>query len=153
MSIDVTCSNGHKLRVKEKYAGKQGLCPHCKAAVFVPIPVAAARMSDSAILSVVGRPTREEPDTSHEDALHHEPSGGSSMSLASASFVRKHTKVCQKCKSNVLATYDLCPHCHTYFTDWAEIARRMASRCVHCGAENPPNVIQCDLCGHDLRRP
>ena len=31
MSIRVVCSNGHTLNVKEKYAGKTGLCPKCKA--------------------------------------------------------------------------------------------------------------------------
>lgn len=31
MSIKVTCPNGHALKVKDEFAGKAGLCPHCKA--------------------------------------------------------------------------------------------------------------------------
>jgi hypothetical protein len=37
MSIEVTCPNGHWLRIKEKYAGKQGGCPICRAPVCVPV--------------------------------------------------------------------------------------------------------------------
>jgi len=37
MSIEVTCPNGHRLKIKEKYAGKQGTCPVCRAPVCVPV--------------------------------------------------------------------------------------------------------------------
>ena len=160
MSITVTCSSGHTLRVKEKYAGKKGLCPVCKVAVDVPLPVvavarvaaAAAAMSDSAISSLMRGAARDEPPAAHEDVLHHDGPSGSSVSLASSSFVRRHTKICPKCKKNVLAQYDLCPHCHTYFTNWSEIARRIAMRCPSCGAENPPGALQCDGCGQHLKQ-
>ena len=36
MSIPVTCPKGHKLQVKEKYAGKTGLCPFCLSSLEVP---------------------------------------------------------------------------------------------------------------------
>lgn len=152
MSISVTCPNGHALKVKDKYAGKIGLCPFCKVQLAVPqLEPAAARVSDDDILGFVSGPPSDTSVPVHEDVLHHESAGGSSMSLASSSFVRRHTKVCPKCKSNVLSTYDLCPHCHTYFTDWAEIARRISCRCPRCGAENPPSIRHCDECGETLK--
>lgn len=39
----------------------------------------------------------------------------------------REMKLCPKCKREVRACYDLCPHCKTYFTDLAEIRRRLAS--------------------------
>jgi len=38
MSIRVVCPNQHPLKIKDKYAGKTGLCPICKARVQVPFP-------------------------------------------------------------------------------------------------------------------
>ena len=39
MPISVTCSKcGHTLSVKEKYAGKKGLCPKCQATIQIPGP-------------------------------------------------------------------------------------------------------------------
>jgi hypothetical protein len=36
MSIQVKCPKGHELQVKEKYAGKSGLCPFCLSSLEVP---------------------------------------------------------------------------------------------------------------------
>src|SRR5881394_3663104 len=36
MWVQVTCPNGHVLRVQSKYAGKTGTCPDCKQQVMVP---------------------------------------------------------------------------------------------------------------------
>jgi len=38
MGIPVTCPNGHEFKVKDKYAGKKGLCPYCKGQVAVRVP-------------------------------------------------------------------------------------------------------------------
>ena len=38
MGIAVTCPNGHQFKVKDKYAGKKGLCPYCEGQVLVRIP-------------------------------------------------------------------------------------------------------------------
>jgi hypothetical protein len=35
MSIALVCPNGHKLRVKDEYAGKRVLCPRCRAVIPV----------------------------------------------------------------------------------------------------------------------
>jgi hypothetical protein len=36
MAIEIQCPNQHLLRVKDEFAGKVGLCPHCHAKVQVP---------------------------------------------------------------------------------------------------------------------
>ncbi len=36
MSILVTCPNGHKHKVKDRYAGKLRLCPVCRAPIHIP---------------------------------------------------------------------------------------------------------------------
>ena len=38
MGIQVVCPNGHEFKVKDKYAGKKGLCPHCEGQVIVQVP-------------------------------------------------------------------------------------------------------------------
>jgi hypothetical protein len=42
MPIQLTCPNkacGHVLSVPEKFAGQQGVCPHCRTAVTIPQPI------------------------------------------------------------------------------------------------------------------
>ena len=36
MGIRFYCPNGHKLNVKEKLAGKRGICPHCQVRLLIP---------------------------------------------------------------------------------------------------------------------
>ena len=38
MGIRVECPHGHVFKVKDKYAGKKGLCPHCEGQVIVLVP-------------------------------------------------------------------------------------------------------------------
>ena len=38
MGIQVECPNGHVFRVKDKYAGLKGLCPHCEGQVVIQVP-------------------------------------------------------------------------------------------------------------------
>ena len=60
MSIEVTCSNGHSMRVKNEFAGKSGLCPYCQARIAVPemsIPKSAsASISEDDLLAVLKPP-------------------------------------------------------------------------------------------------
>ena len=55
MSIKVVCPNGHALQVKDEFAGKSGLCPHCKARITVPKPEPEA-VSEDDLLAVLGPP-------------------------------------------------------------------------------------------------
>lgn len=60
MSIPLTCPNGHFLKVKNSWAGKKGLCPHCGAIIQVP-PLSAGsasvmgRSGSSVITEIPGR--------------------------------------------------------------------------------------------------
>jgi hypothetical protein len=128
MSIQITCPNGHVLKVKDKYAGQTGMCPHCQARVYVPTP---SGISDDAIVDLIGPPPAEDPDALpvHQDPRLRESSSSSSSgsSLIQAAMAARDTKICPKCKSEVRMCYDLCPYCHTYFSDQSEINRRLSS--------------------------
>lgn len=55
MSIKVTCPNGHPLQVKNEFAGKTGLCPHCNARIVVPQPEPQG-VSEDDLLAILGPP-------------------------------------------------------------------------------------------------
>ena len=38
MGIQTECPNGHVFRVKDKYSGVKGLCPHCEGQVVIQVP-------------------------------------------------------------------------------------------------------------------
>ena len=40
MAIRVVCPNGHLLKVKDRYAGRDGRCPICRAPIKIPDPKA-----------------------------------------------------------------------------------------------------------------
>ena len=54
MGIQVECPNGHTFKVKDKYAGKKGLCPHCEGQVVVQVPDALSANPASETLQVAG---------------------------------------------------------------------------------------------------
>ena len=57
--ISVTCSKcGHTLSVKDKYAGKKGLCPKCQATIQIPGPDDELKMAPLAEKPLPGRPFR-----------------------------------------------------------------------------------------------
>jgi hypothetical protein len=96
MSIQVTCPNGHELRVKDKYAGKTGQCPHCRSEVSVPY-----QLTDEHVLGMVGEyfPPAEPKEDSEAadddddvlDDAHALPANSSGVSLLGPSLV-KHKK-------------------------------------------------------------
>jgi predicted amidophosphoribosyltransferase len=99
MAIELTCPNGHKLKVKDEFAGRAGLCPCCKARVDVPKKVDHL---DDAILSVLGpqgaesAPKPQAPDVISE--------------LFSAT---KRKKVCPSCGGETSYAFTICPRCGT----------------------------------------
>ncbi len=153
MPISVTCPNGHKLKIKEKYAGQTGLCPHCQARVLVPT------LNEDAVLEFLGPappppPPEEDPDSM---PVYHEPvrsSGASSIMSGThvhgSSILVRKTKTCPKCKHQIAARFDLCPHCGLYFTNWDEIERRLHLRCSNCATEHPIGTPTCTECGQSL---
>ncbi|HEX5444896.1 MAG TPA: hypothetical protein VFW87_13750 [Pirellulales bacterium] len=158
MSIRFQCPNGHELNVKDKYAGLTGLCPQCQVRVLVPTP--AAQLSDDAIVDLLGPPPPPDDDglpvhqaQRHREAVATDPGSSSGKSLRGLSPLNRGMKMCPKCRREVRAVYDICPHCRTYFNDAAEVNRRMAQICRACGTEYEPHliVIWCKKCGADMR--
>jgi Zn-finger nucleic acid-binding protein len=157
MSIQVTCPNGHDLHVKEKFAGQLGLCPKCQARVLVPAPLKG--VSEDAILDMLGPPPAPPPKVEdlpvHQDPRHRtgevDPAATPGSSLWGSKLLHRGMKVCPKCRREVRLAYDLCPHCRTYFTDLAEIARRIVVPCKQCGKETHLGDKSCAHCGVDLR--
>lgn len=159
MSIRFKCPNGHEMNVKDKYAGLTGLCPRCQARVLVP-SLEAARLSDDAILELLGPPEENSDDLPvHQDAKHRGAPGDTSTSSGSSlqglSPLQRGMKICPKCRKEVRSVYDICPFCRTYFTDLSEVTRRMDLTCKHCGAEyeHHRKLAKCEKCGAELGEP
>jgi hypothetical protein len=99
MAIELTCPNGHKLKVKDEFAGRAGLCPCCKARVNVP---KKDDPLDDAILSVLG------PQASDARAKPQAPDLiGELFSTA------KRKKLCPGCGGETSYAFTTCPRCGT----------------------------------------
>ena len=138
MSIEVTCPNGHHLRVKEECAGKSGQCPHCQARIVVP---QRGPISEDDLLAVLGtprkvprslqedvapsRPKVEPPHAEPHKSHSHQAAPGTSAkgspaqgsSSQGASIDRR--RVCPKCCEIVAFANDVCPHCRTSLSGWS----------------------------------
>ena len=62
MGIPVTCPHGHHFSVKDKYAGKKGICPYCEGQVVVRVPDA---LSSQDLQEGVTRAVRDERKGTH----------------------------------------------------------------------------------------
>jgi len=125
MGIQCECPNGHTFKVKDKYAGKKGLCPHCEGQVIVQVPDAmTASASD-----VLQREAIQRRQASHEHSDSRDSSSGShvfddpnegpspassgtSGSLLGSSVLRHNIKC--KCGQHVPMWYARCPGCGRY---------------------------------------
>jgi len=70
VSLVVYCPNGHRVLVAEKYRGRQGRCPNCKAPFFVPVapmekPAADAAADSSAVAGSAGASPAAEGAAAH----------------------------------------------------------------------------------------
>ncbi len=135
MSIEVSCANGHVLRVKNSFAGKTGYCPHCRAKVHVPQPIG---FSEDDVIDILGPPPpkpADEPEVPPEEAanmhqaprhaesgkeaanmhqaLRHAESGKESgIGLAGSSILRR-AKRCPSCHTPTSFSFSICPTCGT----------------------------------------
>ncbi len=125
MGIRVECPHGHVFKVKDKYAGKKGLCPHCEGQVIVLVP---DTLSDSGLNDVLQRealqrrqssqhhqPTPSSSDSSVFDDPEEQvasPSSSTSGSLLGSSVIRHNIKC--KCGQHVPMWYARCPACGAY---------------------------------------
>ena len=114
MGISVKCPNGHEFKVKDKYAGKKGLCPYCKGQVAVRVPDSAS--SDN-LSKAAYRIAAEEHGTSPTSSVFDDPdaldaSGSGSGSLLGSSVIRHNVKC--KCGERVPMWFARCPKCGDY---------------------------------------
>lgn len=117
MGIPVTCPHGHHFSVKDKYAGKKGICPYCEGQVVVRVPDA---LSSQELNKAVTRAVRDERkgtmptmnDSSVLDSLEGKSGSPSSSSFMSSSVVRHHVRC--KCGESVPMWFAKCPKCGTF---------------------------------------
>ena len=112
MGISVTCPHGHEFKVKDKYAGKKGLCPFCdgQVAVLVPDAVSSKDLSKAAY-----RAAAEEHGGGAAGAASsvfdepHVQDAEASGSLLGSSVIRHNIKC--KCGERVPMWFARCPKC------------------------------------------
>ncbi len=120
MSIQVSCPNGHVLRVKDSFAGKSGRCPHCRAKVHVPLPHG---FSEDDVISALGPPPpppTAEPEASEDEAhvhqahrhTHRQDDEESGIALFGSS-IHQRAKVCSSCCKRTSFAFSICPSCGT----------------------------------------
>jgi DNA-directed RNA polymerase subunit M/transcription elongation factor TFIIS len=120
MAIEVTCPSGHVLKVKDKYAGKTGCCPHCNSRVYVPEP---AKVSEDDILEFVGPAVpSESPADDDDESVYEHPEETSEASSSSSGMsllgsATRHTKTCPNCNYKTPMWHATCPRCDFFFPD------------------------------------
>ncbi|MEX2317300.1 MAG: hypothetical protein WD669_09125 [Pirellulales bacterium] len=120
MGIRVECPNGHVFKVKDKYAGKKGLCPHCKGQVQVLVPDAmTAELSDVLQMEAIQRRQSSHAHSPGSSSVLEEPpdltgggGSGTSGSLLGSSVIRHNIRC--KCGEHVPMWYARCPACGEY---------------------------------------
>jgi hypothetical protein len=126
MGIRVECPNGHDFKVKDKYAGKKGLCPHCEGQVLVQVPDALSATETSAQLqreAIQRRQAAQHHTPSQSSSGSHvfddpaeavasAPSSSASGSLLGSSVIRHNIKC--RCGQHVPMWYARCPACGAY---------------------------------------
>jgi hypothetical protein len=118
MGIPVTCRNGHHFSVKDKYAGKKGLCPYCEGQVEVRVPDALSShdFNKACAQAIREKQTGRVPTTSDSsvfDSMPDESSGSSSGSSLLGSSVVRHNIRC-KCGESVPMWFAKCPKCGVF---------------------------------------
>jgi hypothetical protein len=129
MGIRVECPNGHIFKVKDKYAGKKGLCPHCEGQVLVQVPDAltASETSNQLQREAIQRRQAAQHHAPHQSSSGSSgshvfddpmetsgasPSSSTSGSLLGSSVIRHNIKC--RCGQHVPMWYARCPACGAY---------------------------------------
>ena len=116
MGIPVTCPHGHQFKVKDKYAGKKGLCPYCEGQVLVRVPDA---LSSKTMREAVHRAAAADRASSSNKKI---AAGSASVlddsqildsstsgSLLGSSVIRHNVKC--RCGESVPMWFAKCPKC------------------------------------------
>jgi len=123
MGIRVECPHGHVFKVKDKYAGKKGLCPHCEGQVIVLVPDATTTQASEVLQreAIQRRQKAQHTPSASSSGTHvfddpnempHAPGTGTSGSLLGSSVIRHNIKC--KCGQHVPMWYARCPACGQY---------------------------------------
>lgn len=120
MGIPVKCPNGHEFNVKEKYAGKKGICPFCKGKnVVVRVPdVTSSGNLTAAAAKVIGEEHRRRDGGLGDSSIFDDmpdldkPSSEASGSVLGSSVVRHNIRC--KCGEAVPMWFAKCPKCGTF---------------------------------------
>ncbi|MEX0613841.1 MAG: hypothetical protein WD738_06325 [Pirellulales bacterium] len=122
MGIRVECPHGHVFKVKDKYAGKKGLCPHCEGQVIVLVPDALTANEASDVLqreAIQRRQAAQRHSSGSGSHVFDDPNegvaaagSGTSGSLLGSSVIRHNIKC--KCGEHVPMWYARCPACGQY---------------------------------------
>ncbi|MEM9658521.1 MAG: hypothetical protein AAF961_09180 [Planctomycetota bacterium] len=124
MGIPVTCPNGHQFSVKDKYAGKKGMCPYCEGQVVVRVPDAlSSKELKNAYTEAVaseqrkGQAAQRKGQPSVTDSSIFENAPDEQTEAASGSFlgssVVRHNFRC-KCGQSVPMWFARCPKCGSF---------------------------------------
>ena len=123
MGIRVECPHGHVFKVKDKYAGKKGLCPHCEGQVIVLVPDATTTEASEVLQrEAIQRRQKAQHASSASSSGSHvfddpsemvaSASSSTSGSLLGSSVIRHNVKC--KCGEHVPMWYARCPACGAY---------------------------------------
>ena len=122
MGIPVRCPNGHEFKVKDKYAGKKGICPYCPGQVTVRVPDAA---SADSLTKAAYRVAAEEHGAGaaaaaassvfddHDSDINDASTSGS---VISSSVIRHNVKC--SCGERVPMWFAKCPKCGKFIEQW-----------------------------------
>jgi RNA polymerase subunit RPABC4/transcription elongation factor Spt4 len=113
MTIQLVCSNGHRLTAKESNAGKSGKCPVCQAPVAIPIPTRTAP-ADSAIVTAILGELNAKSAAQQVGKTILAPKRQPAAVKESSMLARM--KVCPNCEQDIDLGYHICPHCHAYLS-------------------------------------
>jgi len=120
MSIQIICPNGHRLSVKDSFAGRAGLCPICKARVVVPKPQ-NGQLSEDEIVDFLSAPparkTRSSTSTSTTPLAEQEIG----QQVATKNNPSPPKKSCTKCNREIAAGTHICPFCRTYIANLRDL--------------------------------
>jgi hypothetical protein len=118
MGIPVTCPHGHHFSVKDKYAGKKGICPFCEGQVVVRVPDALTSPEFNKAYSQAYREERKGRAPSNSDAsvldsvVDEKSASASGSSLLGSSVVRHHIRC--RCGEAVPMWFAKCPKCGVF---------------------------------------
>ena len=113
MGIQVKCPHGHTFKVKDKYAGKRGLCPHCKDQVVVEVPDISSTITEACRKAAAEERSHAHTSSGDDSIFDDEPhqlTSDTSGSLLGSSVIQ-HNTTCEFCNESVPMWFAKCPAC------------------------------------------